>query len=135
MGQTIIEGQPVGKGRPRFVRATGATYTDAKTKAYEQMVRGAYAEQDGTDFGDAPVSVHITACFGVPKSYSKAKRADALAGRIAPSKPDWDNIGKIVCDALNSIAYRDDAQIVDASVVKVFAETPCVIVEVQEVPR
>ena len=135
MGKTIIEGAPRGKGRPRFVRATGATYTDAKTKAYESRVREAYAEQDGTDYGDAPVSVRITACFGIPASYSKAKRADAMAGRIAPSKPDWDNVGKVVCDALNGIAYRDDSQIVDASVHKIFAEAPCVILEIKEVPR
>ena len=45
-------------------------------------------------------------------------------------KPDFDNIGKVICDALNGIAYRDDAQIVDALVRKFYSDTPRVIVEI-----
>lgn len=33
-------------------------------------------------------------------------------------KPDWDNIGKLVSDGLNNLAYNDDCQIVDARVIK-----------------
>ena len=47
-------------------------------------------------------------------------------------KPDFDNIGKIVCDALNDIAYHDDAQIVDAQVRKFFSDDPKVVVTIQE---
>ena len=49
-------------------------------------------------------------------------------------KPDFDNIGKIICDALNGIAYRDDAQIVDALVRKFYSDTPRVIVEISDTP-
>jgi hypothetical protein len=34
----VIPGTPVAKGRPKFVRATGRTYTPAKTKAAETRV-------------------------------------------------------------------------------------------------
>lgn len=47
-------------------------------------------------------------------------------------KPDFDNIGKIVCDSLNNIAYHDDAQIVDAQVRKFFSDDPRVVVTIQE---
>ena len=47
-------------------------------------------------------------------------------------KADWDNIGKIVCDSLNGIAYHDDVQIVDAQVRKFYGETPRVVVTIQE---
>lgn len=33
-------------------------------------------------------------------------------------KPDWDNIGKLISDGLNELAYHDDCQIVDARVIK-----------------
>ena len=46
----------------------------------------------------------------------------------------FDNIGKIICDALNGIAYRDDAQIVDALVRKFYSDTPRVIVEISDIP-
>lgn len=32
----------------------------------------------------------------------------AVQKHMATKKPDWDNIGKIVCDSLNNIAYHDD---------------------------
>ena len=37
-------------------------------------------------------------------------------------KPDTDNIAKIVCDALNGVAYHDDKQITSLTVDKVWAE-------------
>ena len=43
-------------------------------------------------------------------------------------------LGKIICDALNGIAYRDDAQIVDALVRKFYSDTPRVIVEISDIP-
>lgn len=53
------------------------------------------------------------------------------AGAERPiTKPDWDNVGKIVSDALNGIAYRDDSQIVDARVVKRYSDNPMVKVSV-----
>ena len=54
--------------------------------------------------------------------------------RIRPTKkPDWDNIGKIVCDSLNLVAYHDDSAVVDAQVRKFYSETPRVDVMIKVV--
>ena len=54
-------------------------------------------------------------------------------GKIRPTKkPDFDNIGKIVCDSLNKRAYNDDAQVVDAQVRKFYSRNPRVVVTIQE---
>ena len=37
-------------------------------------------------------------------------------------KPDADNIAKIICDGLNSIAYKDDKQIISLQVLKVWTD-------------
>ena len=47
-------------------------------------------------------------------------------------KPDNDNIVKVVQDALNQIAYRDDVQIVDCQLRKFYSENPRVVVTIQE---
>ena len=47
-------------------------------------------------------------------------------------KPDWDNIGKIVSDALNKFAFKDDSQITDVRIFKKYAKTPKVIVQIGE---
>ena len=48
-----------------------------------------------------------------------------VAGDIRPTKkPDFDNVTKAVCDALNGVAYDDDSQIVDAMARKFYSEQP-----------
>lgn len=53
-------------------------------------------------------AIMVTAFVPMPKSWSKKKKA-ALLGTICRSKPDWDNIGKAVCDAL----LKEDSGIAD----------------------
>ena len=55
-------------------------------------------------------------------------------GDIRPTKkPDWDNIGKVVSDSLNQIAYRDDAQIVDSQVRKFYSRLPRIEIIISEI--
>lgn len=126
-----VPGEPVGKGRPRFTR-TGHPYTPGKTESYESLVRLAYGGSGIIFPKGVPVRVKITACFGIPKSAAKKRRAMMIAGDIAPTKkPDFDNIQKIICDALNGFAYHDDSQIVKADIEKVYSTTPHVEVNVE----
>ena len=124
-----IFGQPFGKQRPKFSRAGQGvkTYTPDETVSYENMVKFIYQNvAKGFMFPDkAQLSVEITAYYAIPKSTSKKKTAEMLAGTIRPTKkPDFDNIGKIICDSLNKIAYHDDSAIVEAQVHKFYGENP-----------
>jgi Holliday junction resolvase RusA-like endonuclease len=131
-----IPGEPQGKARPRVVKdkRTGKTkaYTPDKTVAYEELVRARYKAVAGNDnFKEHSLEVCVTAYFGIPKSKSKKQKALMLSNVIYPvKKPDCDNIAKIICDALNGIAYKDDSQIVKLSVYKAYAEIPSVKVEI-----
>ncbi len=129
-----VLGEPAGKGRPRFTQQ-GRAYTPEKTVNYETLVKLEYRRQcDDFKFEDGtPLDVRITAYYGIPKSVSKKKAKLMEERRIRPmKKPDFDNIGKIVCDSLNSIAYHDDAQVVDAQVRKFYSYDPRVVVTIQE---
>lgn len=133
----VIPGEPYGKGRPRFSNA-GAytrTYTPAKTANYENLVKLSFMEQCGVRFPeDAMLDVRIFAYYAIPKSVSKKKRQAMLERKIRPTKkPDFDNIGKIVCDSLNQVAYKDDSQIVDAMVRKFYDEAPRVVVKISQI--
>ncbi len=129
-----IPGDPTGKGRPKFdtrgpyVRAV----TPQKTENYESLVKLCYQSQCGSfayDKSDA-LGIRITAYKSIPKGTSGRKTESMLAGLVRPTKkPDWDNIGKIICDALNKIAYYDDAQIIEAAVHKKYSDQPRVEVE------
>lgn len=56
-----------------------------------------------------------------------------ISGALFPmKKPDLDNVMKIMCDALNGIAYKDDAQIVNAKICKRWSsEMPSVWVTIE----
>lgn len=132
-----IAGEPCGKGRPRFATINGyaKAYTPKETATYENLVKLTYRMKYGlTRFGDTqPLLMCVKAYYSIPKSVSNKKRQLMLEKKIRPTKkPDWDNIGKIVADSLNGIAYRDDAQVVDAFVRKYYSDKPRVEVTITD---
>ena len=131
-----VYGEPVGKGRPRFAKrgAFFSTYTPLKTKTYEDEIRMmAKAAMGSSEPLETPVTVAIYIRVGIPASYSKQKRKDALAGILKPTKkPDLDNVAKCHLDAMQGIIIFDDKLVVNLHVTKVYAETPAVEVMVKE---
>jgi Holliday junction resolvase RusA-like endonuclease len=110
-----IPGEMRGKGRPRFTSRGGfaKAYTDDKTKNAEAWVKHCAVTQAGSVPTDAAVSVAVAVEVVPPASWSKTKRASAIAGGFYPtSKPDLDNVVKLIADALNGIVWQDDKQIV-----------------------
>ena len=126
-----VPGSPVGKGRPRMTR-TGHTYTPEKTARYENLVALEYQTQCAGQFFEGAVRMTVRCYYGIAKSDSKKRRAAKLEGNIRPTKkPDCDNVLKSIADALNGIAYADDAQIVHATVEKWYSEKPRVEVVIE----
>ncbi|BCK01631.1 RusA family crossover junction endodeoxyribonuclease [Anaerocolumna chitinilytica] len=132
-----IPGPPQGKARARtfFNNKSGrmASITPEKTVLYENLIKLCY--QKNTNYiSDKPLRVYIKACFEPAKSTSKSKRIEMLTDKIRPTKkPDIDNIAKVVLDALNGIAYKDDTQVVTLEVRKFYKPFACVNVDIEEV--
>lgn len=132
-----IPGEPQGKGRARVGSVAGRArmFTPAKTVAYEGLIaHAAQAAMDGRALIEGPCRVRVSCLFAIPMSFSKRKTAEALAGKLHPTKkPDADNVLKAVCDGMNGVVWRDDAQAVEVVVRKLYAPLPCVTVVVEEV--
>ena len=127
----VIPGAPVGKGRPRFVRQTGRTYTPEKTVNYENLVKLMYNEQTNRHYFDrnCELAMRIDARFAIPKSASKRARHEMELGIKRPtSRPDADNLIKSIADSLNGLAYHDDSQIVYVEATKHYGDPPQTIV-------
>jgi len=110
-----IPGQPVAKQRPRK-GALGQFYTPARTMRFEQDVATAYLDAGGVKRPDyiGPVDVWVTLTRPYPTSWPKWRHTS----EAATAKPDVDNLAKSVIDALNGVAYHDDAQVAYLSVSK-----------------
>lgn len=136
----VVYGEPQGKARAKTVRMKNGfshSYTPEKSVSYENLVKITFQESVENDF--VPVKgllkVEIKAYMSPPSSKPKEWKILALvAEAIRPAKkPDWDNIGKIICDALNGIAYKDDSAIVDGRVQKFYSEVPRVVVDIWDI--
>jgi len=132
-----VEGDPKGKGRPRFSRFGKFTrvYTDKQTLDYETLIKSFAAEAMGsTDPLETPVSVFLYIRHPVPQSYSKKRTEACLSGLEQPcKKPDIDNIAKTYLDGMNGVVFLDDTQVVDLHVKKVYSAVAGVDVMVMEV--
>ena len=79
------------------------------------------------------VSVKIIAQFKIPKTVTKKDRALIEEGKLSPAKkPDIDNITKIVLDALNKMAFKDDNQITKIEVEKIYGLDERIYVKIDE---
>lgn len=116
-----VPGIPTAKSRPRFTRA-GHAYTPARTLEAEATILSSYLacpDRPETPW-EGPVRVSIEAVFPIPKSWPKWKRERLWYPHT--SRPDGDNLVKAVCDSLNGVAWRDDAQVWDVTLSKVYGE-------------
>ena len=132
-----IPGEPCAQGRPRFSTAGGfvKAYDPAKSRNYKAFVKLIAQEEIKEQcwkYTELPLAVTITAYMSIPSSKSKKFKQAASMGVERPTKkPDVDNIFKCVTDALSGIAYKDDKQIVAATVNKWYAEVPRVEVMIR----
>ena len=114
----VVEGTIRGKQRPQFKKKTGKAFTPNQTINYENWIKQCYIEQSNKLL-QGPIRARIEIYYSVPKSYSKRKIEAIKDGTDYPTKkPDSDNVAKIVLDSLNKIAYDDDKQVVELTVLK-----------------
>lgn len=131
-----IHGKPVGKGRPKFSTKTGRAYTPKQTVLAEREIRQAWREQGEPRLPDTALEILIELYVQRPQSHYKKDGSLSAEGLRHPiprnKKPDVDNALKLVMDALNSMAYRDDVQIANATVRRFWGEWPKTVIEVKE---
>lgn len=128
----VIPGEMRGKGRPRFSTRGGfaRAFTDDKTANAEAWVK-ACAVTAGATCAAYPLRLRVSITAPIPKSWTKKAKASALEGTLLPTgKPDLDNCLKLICDALNGIAWVDDKQIVSVTASKRYGAEPQTVLEV-----
>jgi Holliday junction resolvase RusA-like endonuclease len=132
----MVEGTPVGKGRPKFARRGNfvSTYTPTKTRDYEDLIKESARKAMGSaEILETPVTVAIYITVPIPASYSKKRTEACLSGSERPiKKPDIDNVAKCFLDAMNEIVYKDDTQVLTLHITKVYGTVGMVEVMVKE---
>lgn len=105
--------EPRGQERVRFTR-TGRAYTPAKTRQATDEIRTLWAEAGSPVVLGEWFTAHIIATLTKPKTTKHP----------FPSRPDADNIAKLVMDALQGHAFPNDSRCWQITAVKQWGETP-----------
>jgi Holliday junction resolvase len=118
-----------GHGRPYI-----HWYVTSDERDYREVIAwAAKAAMRGKVPTVRPVALLVHAFMPITSSWKTREKMDARSGAMLPAvKPDWDNIGKSISDALKGIVWIDDALVVDGRVLKRYSERPAVRVEVRE---
>jgi Holliday junction resolvase RusA-like endonuclease len=101
--------EPVAKGRPKF--GNGHAYTPAKTREAEETIAWYARENYKGDPLEGAVALKVIFHMRRPKGRK---------GMYHATRPDCDNIVKLVSDSLNEVLYRDDGQITDLHATKLY---------------
>ena len=111
----IVKGKVRGKARPR--KGKHGFYTPADTKKYEESIKREYIKQCNKKL-DGPVEF-ILYIYKTKAKFTKKEKALIEGDKCwCITKPDTDNVVKLVLDALNKTAYDDDNQVVKITAFK-----------------
>ena len=111
----IVKGKVRGKARPR--KGKHGFYTPADTKKYEESIKREYIKQCNKKL-DGPVEF-ILYIYKTKSKFTKKEKALIEEDKCwCITKPDVDNVAKLVLDALNKTAYDDDNQVVKITAFK-----------------
>jgi len=114
-GYTVkIPLKPVPKERPRLGRM--GVFTPTKTKRAEADLK--YYFNKIPDLMTGPISIKIIFCYKAKKHGWKTTR------------PDFDNLAKLVADAGNGILWEDDNQIAHCEIMKVHSDKDQILMKV-----
>ena len=155
VGTFSVPGKPHGKERVQFNTAKKRAYTPQTQKDYEQKVWDSYYAAGHAHYEfDALVRVDIVCCYELPKDMSEAEKAALIGTPAYRGSPvekrrqawerkhlkkdekrygplaDGDNCLKSIQDGLNGVSYRDDCQVIEASVRSVYGRESCTQVRI-----
>lgn len=121
-----IPGAPQPWSRARYNGKTGRFYKSDTEQNYRAKVVGYFRAAKGFEL-IGPLAVELTFYMPRPKTVKNV---------WACTRPDIDNLQKIIADSLNGLAYKDDCQIVNSIAQKIYHEVggePRTVVRIWEI--
>lgn len=129
-GKVEPQGRPRATGRGKFIRM----YDPPKSKKYKEYVKEVAKEYAPPEPLEQPLRVRMIISRKYLKSWTKRKRRQAEDGVLLPiTRPDLSNLCKGIEDALNGLIWKDDSQVIELSLSKIYDEEDYALVEIQTI--
>jgi Holliday junction resolvase RusA-like endonuclease len=109
---------PVPWAAPRLSRHHAYDPKEKEKRAIRYIIKEQYSDEPIEGY----VALFFSFVFQIPKSASKAKRAQMLQGLIIPTRSDCTNCQKLYEDCLKNVVFRDDRNVEVIGSRKLYAE-------------
>lgn len=130
-----IKGNPKPKQSVRFTK-TGHKYQPKELIQEEKNIRSQIIEQLPKNFELLKNGIELSIVFYFPplKTFNKKIMNDIENGKIIPktTKPDLDNLEKMILDAMQGVVYLNDSQIYCKASQKYYSLTPQINITIEE---
>ena len=113
----FVEGVPQAQARPRKGKY-GNIYSPAPANGWKEAIQATFLQKCGRQEITEPV--FLTIHFFFPK-----KGVNPHVSKPHTSRPDKDNLEKVIMDALNKLAWKDDSQVFGSRTAKYWSSTKC----------
>ena len=129
MIEITIPGDPKAQKRHRHTKCGKFTRTYDPSQSDKQDFLAMVMSHAPDVPIQGPLCTTMSFAFPRPKGhYGTGKNAGMIKSSMIDkphtSRPDFDNLGKLVADALNKALYKDDSQIIEALISKEYSEKP-----------
>lgn len=125
MIQFFIPGEPKPRKAPTF-GLKRAYHQEGPNTAWHDRIHVSALQHRPEHPLAGPIRLDITFFFHRPKDKKY------IGVEYKTSRPDWDNLCKLLMDALNGVIFVDDAQACDVRITKKYGE-PGVMITVEEI--
>lgn len=132
--EILITPKPQRRDRIGTIAGHGHSYKHTEQAKYEGKVAALIAQYRPEHPIEGAIKLHVACYLPIPKSKPKKWKQSALDGEIKPTgKPDCTNLAKNIEDIMNGVFYRDDSQITELTIKKMYSFNPRWIVELTEI--
>lgn len=136
--EITVLGEPKAQGRHR-ARNAGKfiqMYDDLKSRNAKRSLLSIIQDRAPRIPLDCPLQLDLEFHMPRPKNHYRTGKNAGLLREDAPdwhtSKPDKDNLRKLVMDAMNRVFWRDDSLICAGTTIKVYSERPRTVIKLRK---
>lgn len=126
----VVSGEPTPQQRHRHHRVKNSDFVttyDPSSKIKKEFLKKCLPHKPESPL-DCPLRVVMEFYFKRPKSHYRTGKFSHILKPDAPTnhitRPDSDNLAKMVKDALNKVFWKDDSLVCDLHIKKIYSESP-----------
>lgn len=126
-----LYGDPTPQKRARHSRINGRIRTFNPQKSEREQIQWQIKSQFKEDPFTIPLALDMIFLMPIPESSSGIKKKQMANGLIAHTKkPDLDNLAKFILDAMNNLVFKDDSQVIEIRMKKIYSSKPGTVVRI-----